>query len=109
MYYQKLKVLWDEVDALEAPYMCTCKCTCAYGRLNEAREGSGGSGNGSNKTTNFRPRTVNMVATQTNGQEGTSSEASTSNGTQGDATMFAKMDSLQNQTQSSHDHSLELP
>ncbi|GJV28486.1 uncharacterized mitochondrial protein-like protein [Tanacetum coccineum] len=195
MYYQKLKGLWDEVDALEAPYMCTCNCTCANGRLNGAREGrkrllqflmgqekkqresttpqyltptvmstftnsrqsqsttntrqnrsttipntrkitfkpgviygncqkeghyqnecyqlvgypvghplhrkfkpgSGGSGNGSNRITNFRPRTVNMVATQTNGQEGTSSEASTSNGTHGVAAVFAKMDSLQNQ------------
>ncbi|GKD67504.1 cysteine-rich receptor-like protein kinase 8 [Tanacetum coccineum] len=105
MYYQKLKGLWDEVDALEAPYMCTCNCTCANGRLNGAREGrkrkfkpvSGGSRNGSNRTINFRPRTVNMVATQTNGQKGTSSEASTSNGTHGDAAVFAKMDSLQNQ------------
>nr|GEU76510.1 cysteine-rich RLK (receptor-like protein kinase) 8 [Tanacetum cinerariifolium] len=61
------------------------------------KPGSGGSGNGSNRTTNFKPRTVKMVATQTNGQEGTSSEASTSNGTHGDAAVFAKMDSLQNQ------------
>ncbi|GKA09337.1 cysteine-rich receptor-like protein kinase 8 [Tanacetum coccineum] len=38
MYYQKLKGLWDEIDALEAPYMCTCNCVCANGRLNRARE-----------------------------------------------------------------------
>ncbi|GJT45695.1 putative RNA-directed DNA polymerase [Tanacetum coccineum] len=38
-----------------------------------------------------------MVATQTNGQKGTSLKASTSNGTHGDAVVFAKMDSLQNQ------------
>ncbi|GKB99986.1 hypothetical protein Tco_0986123 [Tanacetum coccineum] len=39
MYYQILKGLCDEVDALEAPYMCTCNCTCTNGRLNGAREG----------------------------------------------------------------------
>ncbi|GKB73301.1 ribonuclease H-like domain-containing protein, partial [Tanacetum coccineum] len=39
MYYQKLKGLWDEADALEAPYMCTRNNTCANGRLNGAREG----------------------------------------------------------------------
>ncbi|GJZ81944.1 cysteine-rich receptor-like protein kinase 8 [Tanacetum coccineum] len=39
MYYQKLKGLWDEVDALEAPYMCTRNNTCVNGRLNGAREG----------------------------------------------------------------------
>ncbi|GJS16060.1 putative ribonuclease H-like domain-containing protein [Tanacetum coccineum] len=39
MYYQKLKGLWDEIDALEAPYMCTCNCNCSIGRLNSAREG----------------------------------------------------------------------
>lgn len=38
MYYKKLKGLWDEIDALEAPYMCTCSCVCANGRLNGARE-----------------------------------------------------------------------
>ncbi|GJW54320.1 reverse transcriptase domain-containing protein [Tanacetum coccineum] len=38
MYYQKLKGLWDEVEALEAPYMCRCKYVCANGRLNGARE-----------------------------------------------------------------------
>nr|GFA38289.1 cysteine-rich RLK (receptor-like protein kinase) 8 [Tanacetum cinerariifolium] len=39
MHYQKLKCLWDEIDALEEPYMCTCNCVCANGRLNGAREG----------------------------------------------------------------------
>ena len=38
MYYQKLKGLWDEIDALEVPYMCTCHCVCENGRLNGARE-----------------------------------------------------------------------
>ncbi|GJS39231.1 zinc finger, CCHC-type containing protein [Tanacetum coccineum] len=38
MYYQKLKGLWDEIDALEAPYMCTCNYVYANGRLNGARE-----------------------------------------------------------------------
>ncbi|GJW42283.1 retrovirus-related pol polyprotein from transposon TNT 1-94 [Tanacetum coccineum] len=227
MYYQKLKGLWDEIDALEAPYMCTCNCVYANRRLNGAREGrkrllqflmgldeyfsnvrgqillmqplpnttkayampwqeekqekqpllnillpqscqpsqtqgslkttilqqtlgqtdpsqlqtpgkitskqesficgnyqkeghyqnecyeivgypvghplhgkfmpgSSGNVNWSNRT-NFRPRTVNMATIQTNGQEGTSSEATTSNGTQNDVVVFAKMDSLQNQ------------
>ncbi|XP_071738636.1 uncharacterized protein [Rutidosis leptorrhynchoides] len=30
--------LWDEVDALEAPYMCNCLCTCENGRVNGERE-----------------------------------------------------------------------
>ena len=38
MFYQKLKGYWDELDALEAPYICTCSCTCENGRLNGARE-----------------------------------------------------------------------
>lgn len=24
VYYHKLKELWDELDALEAPFVCTC-------------------------------------------------------------------------------------
>ena len=38
VFYQKLKGFWDEMDALEAPYTCTCNCTCENGRLNGARE-----------------------------------------------------------------------
>ncbi|GJT57305.1 retrovirus-related pol polyprotein from transposon TNT 1-94 [Tanacetum coccineum] len=26
IYYHKLKGLWDELDAIEAPYACSCKC-----------------------------------------------------------------------------------
>ncbi|XP_071688874.1 uncharacterized protein [Rutidosis leptorrhynchoides] len=36
VYYHKLKGLYDETDALEAPYMCNCLCTCENGRLNGA-------------------------------------------------------------------------
>nr|GEZ37617.1 uncharacterized mitochondrial protein AtMg00810-like [Tanacetum cinerariifolium] len=57
---------------------------------------SSGNRNGSTRN-NFRPRTVNMETTQTNGQEGTSSKATTSIGTQNDVAVFAKMDSLMNQ------------
>ena len=38
VFYQRLKGFWDEMDALEAPYICTCNCTCENGRLNGARE-----------------------------------------------------------------------
>ncbi|GKB52457.1 cysteine-rich receptor-like protein kinase 8, partial [Tanacetum coccineum] len=38
VYYQRMKGYWDEIDALEAPYMCICNCTCENGRLNGARE-----------------------------------------------------------------------
>lgn len=38
VYYHKLKGLWDELDALEAPYACTCSCTCENGKLNGERE-----------------------------------------------------------------------
>ncbi|GJX45502.1 hypothetical protein Tco_0262178 [Tanacetum coccineum] len=34
MYYQKFKGLWDECDALEAPYLCLCVCSSANGRIN---------------------------------------------------------------------------
>jgi hypothetical protein len=37
-YYHKLKGLWDECDALEAPYMCVCVCSCENGRVNGERE-----------------------------------------------------------------------
>ncbi|GKD98718.1 cysteine-rich receptor-like protein kinase 8 [Tanacetum coccineum] len=33
VFYHKLKGLWDELDALEAPYNCTCKFTKAYSML----------------------------------------------------------------------------
>ncbi|GJR79245.1 cysteine-rich receptor-like protein kinase 8 [Tanacetum coccineum] len=38
VYYQRMKGYWDEIDALEAPYMCICNCTCENGRLNGAKE-----------------------------------------------------------------------
>ncbi|GKC15932.1 cysteine-rich receptor-like protein kinase 8 [Tanacetum coccineum] len=38
MYYQKLKGLWDEFDALEAPYLCLCICSCANGRINGEKD-----------------------------------------------------------------------
>ncbi|GKA44307.1 cysteine-rich receptor-like protein kinase 8 [Tanacetum coccineum] len=38
MYYHKLKGLWDEFDALEAPYLCLCLCICANGRINDERD-----------------------------------------------------------------------
>nr|XP_043625613.1 uncharacterized protein LOC122597043 [Erigeron canadensis] len=37
-YYHKLKGLWDELDALEAPYACTCVCICENGKKNGERE-----------------------------------------------------------------------
>ncbi|GJZ31566.1 cysteine-rich receptor-like protein kinase 8 [Tanacetum coccineum] len=33
VFYHKLKGLWDELDALEAPYNCTCKFAKAYSML----------------------------------------------------------------------------
>ena len=38
LYYHKLKGLWDELDALEAPYACLCRCDCVNGRTNGERE-----------------------------------------------------------------------
>ncbi|GJW70285.1 hypothetical protein Tco_0127202 [Tanacetum coccineum] len=38
LYYHKLKGLWDELDALEAPYACLCKCDCDNGRTNGERD-----------------------------------------------------------------------
>ena len=38
MYYHKLKGLWDEHDALEAPYICICPCDCENGRINCDRD-----------------------------------------------------------------------
>ena len=38
VYYQRLKGLWDEIDALEAPYICTCNCVCENGRHSGDRE-----------------------------------------------------------------------
>ncbi|GKA76543.1 cysteine-rich receptor-like protein kinase 8 [Tanacetum coccineum] len=34
----KLKGLWDELDALEAPYACVCPCDCTNGRNNGERD-----------------------------------------------------------------------
>nr|GEV07763.1 hypothetical protein [Tanacetum cinerariifolium] len=33
-----LKGLWDEFDALEAPYLCTCVCDCENGKENSERD-----------------------------------------------------------------------
>lgn len=38
LYYHKLKGYWDELDALETPYMCTCSCDCENGKTNGERE-----------------------------------------------------------------------
>ncbi|GKE66969.1 cysteine-rich receptor-like protein kinase 8, partial [Tanacetum coccineum] len=38
VYYHKLKRIWDEFDALEAPYLCLCLCNCANGRINGERD-----------------------------------------------------------------------
>ncbi|PWA89235.1 Cysteine-rich RLK (receptor-like protein kinase) 8 [Artemisia annua] len=38
VYYHKLKGLWDEHDALEAPYLCNCVCNCENGKNNGDRE-----------------------------------------------------------------------
>ncbi|XP_071688543.1 uncharacterized protein [Rutidosis leptorrhynchoides] len=38
VYYQKLKGYWDEIDAIEAPYVRTFACTCENGRLNAERD-----------------------------------------------------------------------
>ncbi|GJV99862.1 cysteine-rich receptor-like protein kinase 8 [Tanacetum coccineum] len=38
VFYHKLKGLWDECDALEAPYMCVCACSCKNGRVNGDRD-----------------------------------------------------------------------
>ncbi|GJY23174.1 hypothetical protein Tco_0396832 [Tanacetum coccineum] len=33
-----LTCFWDEYNALEAPYMCTCVCNCNNGRINGERD-----------------------------------------------------------------------
>nr|GEX15549.1 retrovirus-related Pol polyprotein from transposon TNT 1-94 [Tanacetum cinerariifolium] len=38
IYNHKLKGLWDELDAIEAPYTCTCKCVCVNGKENGEME-----------------------------------------------------------------------
>nr|GEW21672.1 cysteine-rich RLK (receptor-like protein kinase) 8 [Tanacetum cinerariifolium] len=38
VYYHKLKGLWDEMDAIEAPYVCTCKRVYEKGKENGERE-----------------------------------------------------------------------
>ncbi|GKB20576.1 cysteine-rich receptor-like protein kinase 8 [Tanacetum coccineum] len=38
VYYHKLKGLWDEIDAIEAPYACTCKRNCENRKENGERE-----------------------------------------------------------------------
>nr|GEW81343.1 reverse transcriptase, RNA-dependent DNA polymerase, Gag-polypeptide of LTR copia-type [Tanacetum cinerariifolium] len=38
VYYHKLTGPLDEIDAIEAPYACTCKCVCDNGKENGERE-----------------------------------------------------------------------
>ncbi|GJU18906.1 hypothetical protein Tco_1146872 [Tanacetum coccineum] len=38
VYYHKLNGLWDEHDALEAPYVCICACSCENRRVNSDRD-----------------------------------------------------------------------
>lgn len=38
VYYHKLKGIWNELDAIEAPYACTCKCVCENGKENDEKE-----------------------------------------------------------------------
>lgn len=38
VYCDKLKGLWDKLNALEAPHACTCKCTCENGKNDSERE-----------------------------------------------------------------------
>ncbi|GJZ89373.1 hypothetical protein Tco_0661155, partial [Tanacetum coccineum] len=38
VYYDKLTCFWDEYNALEAPFMCTCVCNCNNGRINGERD-----------------------------------------------------------------------
>ncbi|GJZ27489.1 cysteine-rich receptor-like protein kinase 8 [Tanacetum coccineum] len=38
VYYLKLKGLWDEMDVIETPYACTCKCVCEKGKENGERQ-----------------------------------------------------------------------
>ncbi|GJY12934.1 cysteine-rich receptor-like protein kinase 8 [Tanacetum coccineum] len=37
-YLKESNCLWDECDALEAPYMCVCACSCENGRVNGERD-----------------------------------------------------------------------
>nr|GEW23590.1 cysteine-rich RLK (receptor-like protein kinase) 8 [Tanacetum cinerariifolium] len=38
VYYHKLKGLWDELDALEALYMCICVCNCENRKENGEKD-----------------------------------------------------------------------
>ncbi|GJV99968.1 cysteine-rich receptor-like protein kinase 8 [Tanacetum coccineum] len=38
LYYHKLKGLWDELDALKAPYACACRCDCTNRRTNGEKD-----------------------------------------------------------------------
>ncbi|GKA56794.1 cysteine-rich receptor-like protein kinase 8, partial [Tanacetum coccineum] len=37
-HYAQIDGLWDEFDALEAPYLCLCVCSCANGMINGERD-----------------------------------------------------------------------
>ncbi|GJY23069.1 cysteine-rich receptor-like protein kinase 8, partial [Tanacetum coccineum] len=52
---------------------------------------------GQNRTTNFKPRAVNMVTGHSVGQETNGGGDASTSGTKADDTVFAKMDSFQNQ------------
>ncbi|GKD83118.1 hypothetical protein Tco_1349957 [Tanacetum coccineum] len=52
---------------------------------------------GQNRTTNFKPRAVNMVTGYSVGQETNGGGEASTSGTKADDAVFAKMDSLQNQ------------
>nr|GEV51137.1 retrovirus-related Pol polyprotein from transposon TNT 1-94 [Tanacetum cinerariifolium] len=125
IYYHKLMGLWDELDAIEAPYACTCKCICVNGKENGnfygycKKEGHSkeecfkllGYPVGhplhknttiSENSTKHRPRTVNMVTGETfNSGDSIPSQSTplepTSNSTPNEALVYARMDQLQNQ------------
>ncbi|GJU27518.1 retrovirus-related pol polyprotein from transposon TNT 1-94 [Tanacetum coccineum] len=67
-----------------------------HGKVGPKQQGNG-SNSGSNRTNNFKPRSVNMVSTQGSGQDGVSTNKCSTSGTQAGDAVFAKMDSLQNQ------------
>ncbi|GKA65644.1 hypothetical protein Tco_0765351 [Tanacetum coccineum] len=67
-----------------------------HGKVGPKQQGNG-SNSGSNRTNNFKPRSVNMVSTQGSWQDGVSTNECSTSGTQVGDAVFAKMDSLQNQ------------
>nr|XP_043611724.1 uncharacterized protein LOC122583377 [Erigeron canadensis] len=121
VYYHKLKGLWDELDALEAPYACTCKCSCENGKINGEREqrkreghtkdecyqivgyppGHPLHGKFKNPTTPFKGKTVNSIISHPNltspvPYTGMDSPVNV-NSASADNAMHSRMDQLQNQ------------